>query len=96
MTTPNINQILRNDPRPSKYGAPLGDRNVYDELHGKLYCQRVHFIDGDYGADGTYWGGGRDTLPLYCVFDTEKTTRCYYRASMRSIALRRFKEAHEP
>lgn len=87
MVTPNINRILRADPRSGKYGAPMGASNRAGHPRGKLYCQRVQFIDGDYGADGTYWGGNS---PLYCVFDAENTTRWYVRASSRREALAAF------
>ena len=94
----DINRILRADPRPCRYGAPMGDSGWINknrdgdevESESRLYCQRVRFVDGDYGPDGTYWGGGRDVLPLYCVFDREDTTRRYYRAKSRADAVAQF------
>ena len=81
MSAPNINRLLRARPRPGTYGAPLGWTNRRDAPPGTaLYCQRVRFVDGDYGPDGTYWGGGRGTLPLYAVFSADLETLCYYRA----------------
>jgi hypothetical protein len=78
---PDINKLLRARPRDVRYGAPLGARNRRDAAPGtRLYCQRVRFVDGDYGADGTYWGGGREAGPLYAVFSGDLETLCYYRA----------------
>lgn len=92
MKVPDINRLLRARPRYSSYGAPMGARNIFDsDDASKLYCQRVRFVDGDYGADGTYWGGGS---PLYCVFNAELTTRCYYRAPSHMAALRLFNDEH--
>jgi hypothetical protein len=62
------------------------------ESDSRLYCQRVRFVDYDYAPDGTYWGGGIGTDPLYCVFDREDTTRRYYRAKCRADALAQFRE----
>lgn len=71
MKTPDINQILRDAPRSGRYGAPMGASDVYpvNEPWPRLLLQRVRFIDGDYAADGTYWGGGRGTEPLWCAFN---------------------------
>lgn len=67
--TPDINKILANNPRPSKYGAPLGDHNQRDDLTSRLYLQRVRFTDGDYAPDGTYWGAPAN---LWCAFNAEE------------------------
>lgn len=81
MNAPNINRLLRDRPRPCHYGAPMGAVNHHGAPpDARLYCQRVRFVDGDYGPDGTYWGGGRGTLPLYAVFSADLETLCYYRA----------------
>lgn len=95
--TPDINAILRKDPRSCRYGAPLGDRSRLnsDTVPLPLYLQRVHFVDGDYGPDGTYWGGGGE--PLWCAFNGERDeqyaaafgTRIYVRARNRREALHR-------
>lgn len=78
---PDINKLLRARPRPGRYGAPMGAHNRRDAAPGtKLYCQRVRPVDGDYGADGTYWGFGRESAPLYAVFSDDLETLCYYRA----------------
>lgn len=80
----NINSILRADPRPCRYGAPMGSRNVCDS-DGPLHLQRVHFVDYCYGPDGTYWGGPSD---MYCAFDAAgaQETRIYVRAKTRTEA----------
>ena len=80
----NINAILRADPRPCRYGAPMGSRNVCDQVEG-LHLQRVRFVDYCYGPDGTYWGGG---TPMYCAFSSDgaQDTRIYVRANSRASA----------
>lgn len=90
MATPNINQILRKDPRHTSRGAPMGDTN-FDEATSPLYLQRVHFVDGDYAPDGTYWGN--NGTPLWCAFngdDGENAaghgSRIYVRAKTRDEA----------
>lgn len=88
--TPDINRLLRARPRPCRYGAPLGDRNRRADVPGKLYCQRVRFVDGDYGPDGTYWGSGGG--PLYAIFSADLETLCYYRAVTRMDAVRAYAE----
>lgn len=93
--TPSINSRLRLRPRSSQYGAPMGARNYDDSPHGtKKYCQRVRFVDGDYGPDGTYWGGGRGVLPLYAVFTADLETLCYYRAATRRDAVAQYALIH--
>jgi len=84
MTTPNINTILRNDPRNSRFGAPMGDSDTYD-MTPKLYLQRINFVDGAYGPDGTYWGMG---VPMWCAFNAPAAqgTRVYVRARTREAA----------
>lgn len=98
MKTPNINALLRARMRPCQYGAPMGARNYDDAPEGsKKYCQRVRFVDGDYGPDGTYWGGGRggrDVLPLYAVFTADLETLCYYRAATRRDAIAQYALIH--
>lgn len=80
-TRPDINRLLRARPVPARYGAPMGATNRRDALPGaRLYSQRVRFVDGDYAPDGTYWGGGPGTVPLYAVFSADLETLCYYRA----------------
>lgn len=84
--TININQVLRDNPRSSKYGAPLGARSVLGKPEDPLHVQRVRFVDGDYAPDGTYWGGGRGTEPLWCGFSGTEN-QVYVRARSRAEAL---------
>lgn len=86
MKTPDINQILRAAPVNSRRGAPLGAGNVFDEDGGPLYVQRIRFTDGDYAADGTYWGGP-PSAPLYCGFSADGLSRVYVRANSRDEAI---------
>lgn len=85
MKTPDINKLLRARPRSCQYGAPLGRSNVDDAPETeRRYCQRIRFVDCDYSADGTYWGG---SSPLYAVFSADLATLCFYRARTRADAL---------
>ena len=89
--TPDINKLLKERPRPCRYGAPMGARSYDEAPKGVLrYCQRVRFVDGDYGPDGTYWGGGRENLSLYAVFTQDLETLCYYRAKNRADAMAQY------
>jgi hypothetical protein len=84
----DINQELRKRPVSAKYGAPMGACDVFDEDPDlKLYVQRIRFVDGDYSADGTYWGGGRDSLPLWCAFSAHLETCLWVRARNRVLAV---------
>lgn len=91
MTTPNINALLKANPRPCARGAPLGESNRLDPEWDKdqpPYVQRVRFVDGDYGPDGTYWGASDSVGGLYCAFDsTAMRVRIYVRAHTRGGAL---------
>ena len=66
----------------SPYGAPMGRRS--DPIEGKVHLQRVPFVDGDYDKGGAYWGGGRDTPPLWCAWNEEGAA--YQRAKSREDA----------
>ena len=81
----DINAILRADPRSAKHGAPMGDSDTVGDL-ARLHLQRLRFVGGDYGADGTYWGSGTGTNPVWCAFNEEGTTRIYVRAADRDAA----------
>jgi hypothetical protein len=94
----NINQILRNNPRSSKYGAPMGARNT-DQADTPLLLQRVSLVDGAYGPDGTYWGHPDD---LWCAFNAEDGdyaaamgTRIYVRANDRAAAIQAVLEDYD-
>jgi len=90
---PDINKILARPENSvsSRYGAPMGQSNQIFGSPEKLYLQRIRFVDGDYSADGTYWGGGRDTPALWCAFSPEDTKndvpiRVFVRARNREEA----------
>jgi len=90
MPTPNINQILKRSPVKCTWGAPLGQSD-FNNSRSPLYLQRINFQDGDYAADGTYWGSGSSAL--WCAFNGEDAdyaaaqgTRIYVRASTRAGA----------
>ena len=63
----NINKWLSEHKVSCKYGAPMGDRGDRGDPDRayKFHLQRTIFVGGDYDKAGTYWGGGRDTDPLY-------------------------------
>jgi len=70
----------------SKYGAPMGRRSdPLSDFVGKCHLRVVPFVDYDYDQGGAYWGGGRDTLSLYCAWDNEGHAR-YIRAFDRDSA----------
>lgn len=81
----NINAILRASPVSAPRSAPMGRANVWSAENPAVYVQRVYPVDGDYSADGTYWGMGPGSLPLWCAFNTE--TRVYTRAANRDAAI---------
>lgn len=89
----NINAILAapEHSRSSPRGAPMGASDYMDAPESKLHLQRIRFVDGDYGPDGTYWGGGGP--PLWCAFTTEAPwphvlVNCVYvRAKDRAAAV---------
>jgi hypothetical protein len=84
---PNINIILDQDRvRISPRGSPMGSNRLIEDLSMPLLVQRIEMVDGDYGADGIYWGAGR--IPLWCAFNPDTSeykagmgTRIYVRAS---------------
>jgi hypothetical protein len=88
MTTPDINKILKANPRSCTYGAPLGASNYVDSDTTRLYLQRIRPVDYDYAPDGTYWGFGSGTPPLWCAFDVEGEVRVYVRARTREQAMK--------
>ncbi len=67
----------------SKFGAPMGRQsdppNQFD-LSEPLHIQLVRMYDGDYDKGGAYWGGGRGTNPLYCVWEDVEGHVFYMRA----------------
>lgn len=90
--TPLVNLYLKQNPRSCRYGAPMGRTNHDSASPGlRRYCQRIRFVDGDYSADGTYWGAAGG--PLYAVFSIDMATLCFYRATSRADALRQYEES---
>ena len=90
MKARNINAILAANPVDCRYGAPRGWKNCNDST-SPLLLQRIRFVDGDYSADGTYWGG---SSPLWCAFNLDDNefaaamgTRIFVRASSRAEAM---------
>jgi hypothetical protein len=80
-----INRILRDNPRPCRYGAHMGARDQFDPDGGRLYLQRVRMVDYCYAPDGTYWGApSREHGAIYCGFNA--STRVYVRAKSRAQA----------
>lgn len=49
----------------SKYGAPMGRRNIADDPTAEVRMFRVRFVDGDYDTGGAYWGN--PAFPLYAA-----------------------------
>ena len=57
-----------------KYGAPMGRCNVIpDDIHtaGKLYLNKLKWVDGDYDQGGAYWGMGNPIYRAYGETETE-------------------------
>lgn len=72
-----INQWLRDHPRPSAYGSPMGRTNhvcdvvLGEILEGKshpIYIERLVVVDGDYDLSGAYWGFGDKSEPMWCGY----------------------------
>lgn len=51
----------------------------------KLYVRRVR-LNGDYDSNGTYWGGGYGTLPLYWIASADQDVDFNVRARDREHA----------
>lgn len=65
----------------SKYGAPMGRRNITESTNGKVRLFRVRMVDGCYDVGGAYWGMG---TPLYAAIGDGFQYFC--RAMSRSLA----------
>lgn len=98
MATPDINALLRADPRSMRYGAPMGDSDWIAEDYDcdrRLHLQRVRLVDGDYGPDGTYWGASDSAGHIYCAFDpTAQQVRIYVRGHTRGGALQSLRKQY--
>lgn len=64
----------------SKYGARMGRRSdISAALNGRcVHVDRVKFVDGDYDKGGAYWGGGRDSDPVFCAYSDDEYERVVY------------------
>ena len=82
----DINALLRNHPRTSQRGAPLGDADRVADLSQPCYMQRLRLVDGDYGADGTYWGNSPSHGDIWACFTPDLATLIYVRAQTRKQA----------
>ena len=96
MPTPDINKILADNPVSATRGAPLGAINFHAS-NSPLYLQRLRLVDGDYGADGTYWGATVFN-DVWCAFNGEdddyapaRGSRIYVRAKNRKEAVEEVK-----
>ena len=56
----------------------------------KIKSYEIVFVDGDYAADGTYWG--KTDVPLWCAFSDNN--RIYVHASTRSNAISLVQKTH--
>ena len=80
-----------------KYGAPMGRGNrIPDDIEtaGKLYLEKLRWIDGAYDQGGAYWGMGD---PIYRA-SGETATECleiFVRARDREDAKKQIKELIE-
>ena len=94
----NINQYMKNNPRPCSRGAPMGDspwRGASDGQY-KFHMQLLHFTDGCYALDGTYWGAPAN---VYCAWDDDpegqdNQVRTFVRACSRSVAKRMIRDEY--
>lgn len=82
------------DPRgwcgdPSR-GAAMGRGSYHAD--DKLASVKLHLrcvrLNGDYDSNGTYFGGGYGTLPLYWVCDADQSIDFMLRAESRDDAKR--------
>lgn len=84
--TPDINALLRAHPVNSSRGAPLGASNSVGDLTQPCHLQRLRLVDGDYGADGTYWGNSPGHGAVWACFTPDLATLIYVRAQTRKQA----------
>lgn len=75
----------------SLFGAQMGRGNQDLDLSEPLTLERVTLY-GDYDKGGAYWGGGKDTDPLWCVTDHEGSVS-YIRAKSQKKAFAHFPNA---
>lgn len=85
--TPDIDALLRAHPVNSRYGAPMGASNSVGDLTQPCHLQRLRLVDGDYGADGTYWGNSPSHGDIWAAFTPDLATLIYVRAKSRRDAI---------
>lgn len=73
------NKLLSNV--SSRFGAPMGRRNITENTTGKVRLFRVRMVDGCYDVGGAYWGMG---TPLYAAIGDG--FQYFIRAINRTIA----------
>lgn len=101
----DINKWLEAHPRSSVRGAPMGFTNHYEipSKPGRTYTigfDKVKFVDGCYGPDGTYWGSPENLWCFYSVEEDEslncQEVLAYFRASNPTKAIEQFKGDFSP
>lgn len=85
--TPDINALLRAHPVNSSRCAPMGASNSVGDLTQPCHLQRLRLVDGDYGADGTYWGNSPSRGDIWAAFTPDLATLIYVRAKSRRGAI---------
>lgn len=86
MKLTGINAILASENRSSPYGAPMGAASTFNPDAPAVRLQRLTMIDGDYSADGTYWGAGNECIGhMFCAWN-QKGTRIFVRGLDESAA----------
>ena len=74
------------DPRR---GSAAGRCTIHDagkDFNGKLTLKRIRLNGGDYDCNGTYFGGGAGTLPLYWYANDDGSIDAMLRAATREEA----------
>lgn len=73
-----------------KFGAPMGMANIVQaHLDNKFYLIKLKWVDGDYTANGVYWGNnGKDNI--YWAYN--EYNHIYVRASSRKEAKEKVRE----
>ncbi len=80
-----------------KRGAAMGRGSYHVEdkeaFEGKMFVKYVR-LSGDYDSNGTYFGGGPGTLPLYWCTNEDQTIDFMLRATDREDAKEQVKRAY--
>jgi hypothetical protein len=79
-----------------KYGSPFGRLNsIPDDINtaGKLYLEKLKWVNGCYTPDGTYWGGGNSDYIYRASGESEtEQIEIFVRGITRQQAKNRVKE----